>query len=91
MVTENPKGNWHIESSETDGTLICLSRDVDQDMKLIKRLFDVIATCPEVENAAQAHKELRDSTRKTQGELEDFLLMHHVPGTCRLCRKLGAL
>ncbi len=38
---------------------------------------------------ARVHQELRDCTRKTRDELEDYLLLHHIPGRCSLCKKLG--
>ena len=38
---------------------------------------------------AQVHRELRDCTRRTRDELEDYLLLHHIPGRCSLCKKLG--
>ncbi len=43
----------------------------------------------EARGMARAHQELIDCTRKTRDELEDYLLLHHIPGRCSLCKKLG--
>ena len=43
----------------------------------------------EARGAAQVHRELMDCTRRTRDELEDYLLLHHIPGRCSLCKKLG--
>jgi hypothetical protein len=43
----------------------------------------------EARNMARVHQELIDCTRKTRDELEDYLLLHHIPGRCNLCKKLG--
>ncbi len=44
---------------------------------------------PEARGMAQVHQELMYCTRKTRDELEDYLLLHHIPGRCSLCKKLG--
>ncbi len=43
----------------------------------------------EARGMARVHRELIDYTRKTRDELEDYLLLHHIPGRCSLCKKLG--
>jgi len=43
----------------------------------------------EARSMARIHHELIDYTRKTRDELEDYLLLHHIPGRCSLCKKLG--
>ena len=43
----------------------------------------------ETRNMARVHQELRDCTRKIRDEMEDYLLLHHIPGRCSLCKKLG--
>ena len=43
----------------------------------------------EARGMARVHQELIDCTRKTRDELEDYLLLHHIPGRCSLCKKLG--
>jgi hypothetical protein len=43
----------------------------------------------ETRSMARVHQELRDCTRKTRDEMEDYLLLHHIPGRCSLCKKLG--
>lgn len=43
----------------------------------------------EARDAAQTHRDIRDCTRRTRDELEDYLLLHHIPGRCSLCKKLG--
>ena len=43
----------------------------------------------EARDVARVHRELRDCTRRTRDEMEDYLLLHHIPGRCSLCKKLG--
>jgi len=43
----------------------------------------------EARGMVRVHQELIDCTRKTRDEMEDYLLLHHIPGRCSLCKKLG--
>ena len=43
----------------------------------------------EARSMARVHQELIDCTRRTRDEMEDYLLLHHIPGRCSLCKKLG--
>jgi hypothetical protein len=43
----------------------------------------------EARDVALVHRELMDCTKRTRDEMEDYLLLHHIPGRCSLCKKLG--
>ncbi len=65
---------------------------VEQPEKIKDALVETVADMvdsAEAKAAAKVHLELRDRTRRTRDELEDYLLVHHIPGRCRLCKKLG--
>ena len=55
---------------------------------LTKIIADLVNSA-ESRGWARVHQELRDCTRKTRDEMEDYLLLHHIPGRCSLCKKLG--
>jgi len=57
----------------------------DALMEMVEDLVD----SAEARVVAQVHRELRDCTRRTRDEMEDYLLLHHIPGRCSLCKKLG--
>jgi len=48
-----------------------------------------LAGCAEANAAAQSHISLREKTRRVHNALDEYLLIHHLPGRCRLCKKLG--
>ena len=55
-------------------------------------LMDIIQamiSSDEARNLAHIHRELVVHTNKTRDQLEDYLLLHHIPGRCDLCKKLG--
>ncbi len=87
-VTADPKRGHNIAASGINGWLILNSDDPETDKNQIKWLIEH-AVKEEAQSAARAYINLQNFTQKTQDELEGFLLMHHVPGQCRLCRKLG--
>ncbi len=55
----------------------------------LSEIIRVLVDSAEARSMARVHRELIDYTRKTRDELEDYLLLHHIPGRCRLCKKLG--
>ena len=55
---------------------------------LTKIIADLVNSA-ESRGWARVHQELRDCTRKTRDEMEDYFLLHHIPGRCSLCKKLG--
>lgn len=55
----------------------------------LTKIIRVLVDSDEARSMARVHRELIDYTRKTRDELEDYLLLHHIPGRCSLCKKLG--
>ncbi len=55
----------------------------------IQKIVESLVGSTEAEAAARAHRDLQDRTRKVSEELEDYRLLHHIPGRCSLCKKLG--
>ena len=43
----------------------------------------------EVGSAAQSYSNLQIRTARVHDALDEFLLIHHLPGRCSLCKKLG--
>ena len=69
-----------------------LTEYVAEPEKVKDTLVDIVRTLvdsDETRNLAEVHRDLIDSTRRTRDELEDYLLLHHIPGRCNLCKKLG--
>ncbi len=69
-----------------------LTERVAEPEKIKEALTEVIqdlVDSAEARSLAEVHRDLADCTRKTRGQLEDYLLLHHIPGRCRLCKKLG--
>ena len=63
--------------------------DTDRALDNLTATLRAMSGAPEAQAAAQAHRKLEDSSKKACDELEDYLLLHHIPGRCGLCRKLG--
>ncbi len=69
-----------------------LTERVAEPQKVKDGLTDVIGylvDSDEAKGVAQAYRELIECTRRTRDQLEDYLLLHHIPGRCSLCKKLG--
>ncbi len=69
-----------------------LTERVAEPQKVKDGLTDVIGylvNSDEAKGVAQAYRELIECTRRTRDQLEDYLLLHHIPGRCSLCKKLG--
>ena len=73
-----------------DGTMIVRRIEYNQnDMVQLLKTFEAVVDIEETKTAAKTYNDLRDSTKRVQEAVEEHLLIHHVPGRCRLCRKLG--
>lgn len=55
----------------------------------LPEIIRVLVDSAEMRGMSRVHRELKDYTRKTRDELEDYLLLHHILGRCDLCKKLG--
>jgi len=55
----------------------------------LEEIVEGLVNSDEAKLAAKIHNELIACTRKAHEELDDYLLLHHIPGRCRLCKKLG--
>ncbi len=88
-IDDDQYRNHHIVASGVKGRLVLDSKDPETDRKKINWLITETAKTDEASHAAHAYRELEASTQKTLDEIEDYLLMHHIPGQCRLCKKLG--
>jgi hypothetical protein len=63
--------------------------DPEKVKKDLEKTVAILVRSAEAGDAAQTHQNLRDSTNKVREELEDYLLLHHIPGRCSICQKLG--
>ena len=55
----------------------------------LQKTLEALAGLPEVGVAALAYRTLQDKCTNVHRALEEYLLIHHLPGRCGLCRKLG--
>ncbi len=55
----------------------------------LTEIIQNLVNSAEAKGMARVHHELRDSTKRTCDELEDYELLHHISGRCSLCKKLG--
>ena len=58
------------------------------EQRLQKTVEDSVAL-DEVGVAAHTGKNLQEKRTSVYQSLEEYLLVHHLPGRCSLCRKLG--
>lgn len=73
-----------------DGTEIVRRIAYNQnDMVQLLKTFEAVVDIEETKTAAKTYKDLQDSTQRVQETVEEHLLIHHIPGRCRLCKKLG--
>ena len=73
-----------------DGTEIVRRIEYNQnDMVQLLKTFEAVVDIEETKTAAKTYKDLLDSTQRVQDAVEEHLLIHHIPGRCRLCKKLG--
>jgi len=80
------------ESLDDPRTASYLTEYVAEPEKVKDALTEIVGDLvdsAEARDAAQTYREIRDCTGRTRDELEDYLLLHHIPGRCSLCKKLG--
>ena len=73
-----------------NGLLIAVGIEADGEweQRLQKTVKDLVGL-DEVEVSARTGKNLQDKRTNVYQSLEEYLLVHHLPGRCSLCRKLG--
>lgn len=57
--------------------------------KALARLIESIAARSETARAAEAYRDVETRTKRVWDDTEGYLLLHHVPGRCKLCKRLG--
>ncbi len=57
---------------------------------ILTEIVKSMVRSPEAKALSKAHPKLVDCTRKTRDQIEDYLVLHHIPGRCSLCKKLGS-
>jgi hypothetical protein len=71
-------------------TLIDALGDTSKGKEQLQNTIAAMAGCAEVKAAAQTYRDVEDKTKRVHDALEEYLLIHHIPGRCGLCKKLGA-
>ena len=78
-----------LEDPRTNATLAeGLPGEADGIQKL-GRLVDAVSASDEAKLAAEAQRDARIHAVRIGQDLEEYVLLHHIRGWCRLCRKLG--
>ena len=52
-------------------------------------LVDAMVKGQEARHAADTYRNLEARSKKVKDDTEGYLLLHHIPGRCNLCKKLG--
>ncbi len=55
----------------------------------LQNTLEALAGLPEVGVEAFTYRTFQDKCVNVHRALEEYLLIHHLPGRCSLCRKLG--
>ena len=64
-------------------------QDTEMAMGYLRETIAAMAGREEVQAAAQSFSTLQDRTGRVHDALDEYLLIHHIPGRCGLCKKLG--
>lgn len=78
-----------LETGPGQGIATRLEDTAKAKEQLLKTV-GALSSLPEVDMAVRAYHKLQDVTGKVHEALEECVLIHHVPGRCDLCKKLGA-
>ena len=76
---ESKSGQWLADHLE----------DTDKAVVHLGETIAGLNGSEEVQAAARNFANLRDLTSRVYAALEEYALIHHIPGRCSLCRKLG--
>lgn len=66
-----------------------LSENVERPLEKLHRTLAAVTGSEEVKIAARNIRDLEEKTRRVGDVLDEYLLIHHIPGLCSLCRKLA--
>jgi len=81
-------GGGRLEA--VNGLLIAMGMESYKDWKVkLRKVVKEMAVSSELEDAMMARQKLQQVTGNLHRALEEYLLIHHLPGRCSLCRKLG--
>lgn len=73
-----------------NGLLIAVGIQADGEWEQrLQKTVEGLIGLDEVGSAARTGKILQDKRTNVYQSLEEYLLVHHLPGRCSLCRKLG--
>ena len=82
------KGN-SLEDQVTNSILADNLQDTGMAVDQFISVVDAMTGVAEAQEAARRHEVLQERIVKAHDSLDDYLLLHHVPGRCSLCKKLG--
>ena len=63
-------------------------QDTKQAKERLQETMIAMTDSALVDAAAETYRNLQNETRKALGAIEEHSLIHHIPGRCRLCKKL---
>lgn len=78
-----------VEAAAPHVTLADGLRNPNAVIPKIQAVVEELRKQGQVVKAAQTHEEVRIAAIRLGEEAEGHLLLHHVPGICSLCKKLG--
>ena len=76
---ESHSGQWLADHLE----------DTEKGLGQIGETIAAMTGRDEVRAAARSYASLQDLTSRFHDALDESLLIHHIPGRCSLCKKLG--
>ena len=76
---ESKSGKWLADHLE----------DTEKGIELLRETTAGMTGREEVQAAARSFANLQNLTSRVHDALEEYTLIHHIPGRCKLCRKLG--
>jgi hypothetical protein len=61
----------------------------DDLLERLRRTVAAAKSLPETAAAVEARKAVERATQRAHEHCDSYLLLHHIPGRCSLCKKLG--
>ena len=78
-----------LEYPESSVTLAEGLEDAEKGLEYLVDLVDGIANSTKTVQVGFIHLALKQTASKVRQTLSEYLLLHHIRGTCNLCKKLG--
>lgn len=66
-----------------------LTQNIDEPEARLLGTIAALADCEELIAAARSFRNLQAITQNLNNAVDEYLLIHHIPGRCGLCKKLG--